>query len=255
MSRRLESSCQAAPSGGRPRGQVATSARSDTPLRRMHLGPRSARGRAKLCGHLAEHPSMMPGPGRHIINPARLALALALLSTAPLAAQGTNTLPSALSTRVGAAITDVISKTQVPSAYVGIVQNGRIVYTAAFGDARLSPHMPATPDMHYAIGSISKQFTVAAVMLLQQEGKLSIDDPVSKWFPELTRAERGHAAQPDVAHLGLRGLRAAGLHDSRRGRSRSSAGEDRPRVGHQAARLRSGHRSTSTATRTSTSSG
>ncbi len=42
--------------------------------------------------------------------------------------------------------------------------------------------------MHYAIGSISKQFTVAAIMLLQQEGKLSIDDPVSKWFPELTRA-------------------------------------------------------------------
>ena len=42
--------------------------------------------------------------------------------------------------------------------------------------------------MHYAVGSISKQFTTAAVMLLQQEGKLSIDEPVSRWYPELTRA-------------------------------------------------------------------
>jgi len=82
----------------------------------------------------------------------------------------------------------VMKKTNVPSASVGIVRGGRVVYTAAFGDARLSPPLPATPAMHYAIGSISKQFTVAALLLLQQEGKLSIDDPVSKWFPELTRA-------------------------------------------------------------------
>jgi CubicO group peptidase (beta-lactamase class C family) len=42
--------------------------------------------------------------------------------------------------------------------------------------------------MHYAIGSISKQFTAACILLLVQDGKLSLDDPVSKFFPELTRA-------------------------------------------------------------------
>ncbi|MDE3152799.1 MAG: beta-lactamase family protein, partial [Gemmatimonadota bacterium] len=115
------------------------------------------------------------------------ALALAVLAS-PAVAQGTNTLPPDLAARVQAAVTDVIAKTHVPSAEVGIVRDGKIVYVQAFGDATLSPKTPATPDMHYAIGSISKQFTVAAVMLLQQEGKLSIDDPVSKWFPELTRA-------------------------------------------------------------------
>ena len=42
--------------------------------------------------------------------------------------------------------------------------------------------------MRYSIGSISKQFTAAAILLLEQQGKLSIDDPVSKYIPDLTRA-------------------------------------------------------------------
>ena len=43
--------------------------------------------------------------------------------------------------------------------------------------------------MRYAIGSVSKQFTAAAVLLLQEDGKLSLDDKVAKWFPQLTRAK------------------------------------------------------------------
>ncbi len=125
---------------------------------------------------------------RSIARSARFAAALLLLAAARSGAQGVNTLPAGLSAKVKAAVADVMRKTQVPSASVGIVQNGRIVYVAAFGKSRLSPAVAARPDMHYAIGSISKQFTVAAVMLLVQEGKLSLDDPVSKWFPELTRA-------------------------------------------------------------------
>ena len=117
----------------------------------------------------------------------RLTLLL-LLAPAAVAAQGVNTLSPELSTKVQAAVNDVMTRTHVPSASVGIVQGGRIVYTAAFGQARLSPAMPATPAMHYAIGSISKQFTTACVMLLVQEGKMSLDDPVAKWFPELTRS-------------------------------------------------------------------
>ncbi len=76
----------------------------------------------------------------------------------------------------------------VPSASVGIVQNGQIVYTHAFGLARVDPPLIADASMAYPIGSISKQFTATAVLLLQQEGKLSLNDPVSRFFPELTRA-------------------------------------------------------------------
>lgn len=82
----------------------------------------------------------------------------------------------------------IVQETGVPSASVGIVQHGRVVYTHAFGMARLQPPLAATAEMPYPVGSISKQFTATAMLLLQQQGKLSIDDPVAKYFPELTRA-------------------------------------------------------------------
>ena len=47
---------------------------------------------------------------------------------------------------------------------------------------------PATPEMRYSIGSISKQFTAAAILMLAEEGKLSLDDKVERWLPGLTRA-------------------------------------------------------------------
>jgi D-alanyl-D-alanine carboxypeptidase len=83
----------------------------------------------------------------------------------------------------------VLQATGVPSASIGVVQNGKIVYTGAFGLASIHPEKPAEPTLAYPIGSISKQFTATAVLLLQQQGKLSIDDPVAKYFPKLTRAK------------------------------------------------------------------
>ncbi len=92
--------------------------------------------------------------------------------------------------KVDAAVRRVIDKTGVPSASVGIVQGGKVVYTAAFGQARLSPVLAAKPEMHYAIGSISKQFTTTCILLLAEDGKLTLDDPVSRWFPELIRSKQ-----------------------------------------------------------------
>jgi len=91
-------------------------------------------------------------------------------------------------TRIDAAAQKVLADTGVPSASVAVVKDGKLVYTQAYGLARISPPKPATPDMAYAIGSVSKQFTATAILLLQQDGKLSVDDPVSKYFPELTRS-------------------------------------------------------------------
>lgn len=90
--------------------------------------------------------------------------------------------------KIDAAAEAVLAKTGVPSASVAIVEHGAIVYTHAYGNAKLAPPVPATPAMRYSIGSISKQFTAASILLLQQEGKLSINDPVSKYLPDLTRA-------------------------------------------------------------------
>jgi CubicO group peptidase (beta-lactamase class C family) len=83
---------------------------------------------------------------------------------------------------------DTLAKTGVPSASVAVVKAGRILYLKAYGDAKLEPKTPATTAMRYSIGSISKQFTATAILLLQEQGKLSLDDKVSKFIPDLTRA-------------------------------------------------------------------
>lgn len=115
-----------------------------------------------------------------------LLFALVLLS---IAARAQSPLSPDAKAKIDTAVTQVLSSTKVPSASIAIVKDGRIAYLQAYGLARLSPPMDATPQMQYAIGSISKQFTAAAVLLLAQEGKLTLDDPVSKYLPELTRAK------------------------------------------------------------------
>src|SRR6202142_4582838 len=90
--------------------------------------------------------------------------------------------------RIDAAVSQVLSSTKVPSASIAVVVDGQIAYLQAYGMARLSPPMEATPQMQYSVGSISKQFTAAAILLLAQQQKLTLDDPVAKYLPDLTRA-------------------------------------------------------------------
>ena len=98
-------------------------------------------------------------------------------------------LDQATAQRIDAAAAAVLQQTGVPSASIAVVRDGRIVYAQAYGSAELEPKvLRARPAMRYAIGSISKQFTASALLLLQQDGKLSLDDKVAKYFPQLTRA-------------------------------------------------------------------
>ncbi|MGO8793532.1 MAG: serine hydrolase domain-containing protein [Candidatus Sulfotelmatobacter sp.] len=83
---------------------------------------------------------------------------------------------------------DALAKSGVPSASVAVVKDGQIAYLHAYGNASIDPNVAAKPEMRYSIGSISKQFTAAAILLLQEQGKLSLDDKVGKYLPDLTRA-------------------------------------------------------------------
>ena len=89
--------------------------------------------------------------------------------------------------RVDRAAAEVLAATGTPSASVAIVKDGKIAYVKAYGDAKLSPRVPASPEMRYSIGSNSKQFTATGILMLAEEGKLSLDDPVGKFVPGLTR--------------------------------------------------------------------
>jgi D-alanyl-D-alanine carboxypeptidase len=117
-----------------------------------------------------------------------LGLGIFLAASAP-AQLTVDKLPADLAQKLDQTAEQALAQTGVPSASVAIVQNGEIAYTKGYGKARLDPPEPAEPRMRYSIGSISKQFTAASILLLEQQGKLSLDDKVAKYLPDLTRAD------------------------------------------------------------------
>jgi len=110
--------------------------------------------------------------------------ALAAFLVQPLQSQQ---LPAELRAAIDRAAQGVLERSGTPSLSIAVVKDGA-VYTAAYGNAKLEPPVPATPAMRYSIGSNSKQFTATALLLLAEQGKLSLDDKVARWFPNLTRA-------------------------------------------------------------------
>lgn len=113
---------------------------------------------------------------------------VALLFTLSCALSAQTQLPQDIRDAIDKTAKDVLAKTGVPSASIALVQNGQLVYAQAYGDSRVDPKQAARTDMRYGVGSISKQFTAAAILLLQEQGKLNLDDPVGKFIPNLTRA-------------------------------------------------------------------
>ena len=75
--------------------------------------------------------------------------------------------------------------TDTPGCAVGVSVAGDEVLHAAYGMADLEHRIRLAPDSVFEAGSVSKQFTAAAVLLLAEQGKLSLSDPLSKYFPEL----------------------------------------------------------------------
>ena len=108
-------------------------------------------------------------------------------------AQTVDTLDPVVKARIDRIAAQVLEQRGIPSASIAVVDHGKLVYTHAYGYARLAdgsaPAETATPDMRYSIGSISKQFTATAILLLQEQGRLSLDDAVGKYIPGLTRGD------------------------------------------------------------------
>lgn len=78
---------------------------------------------------------------------------------------------------------ECMSKTNLPAVSVAVVKDGQIVYSKGFGLRNRAYGLRATPDTLYAIGSVTKSFTALSIMQLLNEGKLSLEDSVSKYAP------------------------------------------------------------------------
>ncbi len=116
-----------------------------------------------------------------------LLAAIALIAPAPLTAQA---LTPAETQKIDALVQKTLADTGVPSASIAVVRGGRIVLAKAYGKQFEGQTGPADPKLPYQIASVSKQFTAAAILLLADEGKLSLDDSVSKYIPGITDGDR-----------------------------------------------------------------
>ena len=107
-----------------------------------------------------------------------IATALALLPIAPAGQSKAN---------IEAEIDHIFARwtTSTPGCAMGVAANGQVTLAKAYGMADLENDVKNTPDTILEAGSVSKQFTAAAILLLAREGKLSLDDPVRQYVPEL----------------------------------------------------------------------
>ncbi len=90
-----------------------------------------------------------------------------------------------------------LTKPGSPGCALAVARNGKIIYEKGYGLANIEEDVPITPSSVFDIGSTSKQFTASSILLLEKQGKLSINDDVRKYIPELP--DYGHKIT--VLHL------------------------------------------------------
>lgn len=108
----------------------------------------------------------------------RFIIATTLFSTATLYAQDTATPIDSIFS---------FATTQTPGCAAGVSQRGKIVVNKAYGLADVDKHIPLSASSLFDIGSTQKQFTAASMLLLAQDGRLSLSDDIHKYLPELPK--------------------------------------------------------------------
>lgn len=81
-------------------------------------------------------------------------------------------------------------RTDTPGCALAVIQDGAIIHKKGYGMANLEHGIPITPETVFYAGSVSKQFVTTSILLLQEQGRLSIDDPVQKYLPEMPTYDR-----------------------------------------------------------------
>ena len=108
-------------------------------------------------------------------------------ATAPAALPHVDTPPINVAA-IDSLIKKVVADKHLVGVSVGVMQNGKVILANGYGFRRLAPNEPLTATTMMPIGSVTKQFTCTAALLLAQDGKLSMRDPVSMYVPTATRA-------------------------------------------------------------------
>jgi CubicO group peptidase (beta-lactamase class C family) len=87
------------------------------------------------------------------------------------------------------ALAKIVAERGIVGASVALVDHGKVVLAKGYGRTALTAGVPVTPETMFQVGSVTKQFASACILLLAQDGKLSVEDKVAKFFPNLTDAQ------------------------------------------------------------------
>ncbi|MBK6843965.1 MAG: beta-lactamase family protein [Gemmatimonadetes bacterium] len=123
-------------------------------------------------------------------------IALTLLGASSLSAQRPATLTK-LTRLIDSAGTALVKEGKAPGIAVAVSRGGRIVYAKGFGYADIENKVAVTPASVFQIGSVTKQFTAAAILQLVDQGKLALTDPLTKFYPDWP----GAGSTVTIAHL------------------------------------------------------
>jgi D-alanyl-D-alanine carboxypeptidase len=112
-----------------------------------------------------------------------LALILVFASTAPASAAAKPSVDRATAKRLSVAVDKELRRQVLPGAIVGVKRDGRAPWIVARGLANLQTRRPMRTDEHVRIGSVTKAFVTTLLLRLVQEGRLSLDAPISRYVP------------------------------------------------------------------------
>jgi CubicO group peptidase (beta-lactamase class C family) len=114
-----------------------------------------------------------------------LAMMVNVVAVVMVAQAGAQVAPADSASRWVDSIFAPYNSRQTPGCAVGVTHDGVLAFAKGYGMADLEHDTPITPDTRFYIASVSKQFTAMSIVLLAQDHRLSLDDPIQKWVPEV----------------------------------------------------------------------
>ena len=123
-----------------------------------------------------------------------LAASLGISAARQLAAQ------DHVQSRIDSVVKAEMGRQKIPGVAVAVVKGGEVMLAKGYGEANVEHHVPVTPETVFESGSVGKQFTSTAVMLLVQDGKLALTDPITKFLPGAPASWKGITVRHLLTH-------------------------------------------------------
>ena len=102
--------------------------------------------------------------------------------------------------RIDSVVKAEMARQKIPGVGVAIIKGGEVMLAKGYGEANVEHHVPVTPETVFQSGSVGKQFTSAAVMLLIQDGKVALTDSITKFFPNAPASWQGITVRHLLTH-------------------------------------------------------